>query len=110
MSSNALAPLAILSRQHRLRNCPWQMGEDRLQASDYGFEQADAAPQRPINIRFDRALVMQIDDSNRIVPLTEAIDTADALLHPHRVPRHIVVNQGAAELEVQTGVGLVWQT
>ena len=73
-----VGPLAILSRQHRLRNCPRQTSEDRLQAADYGLEQADAAPQRPINVSFDCALVMQVDDSNLIVPLTEAVDTADA--------------------------------
>ena len=35
-----------------------------------GLEQADAAPQRPINVGFDGVFVMQIDDSNDFVLLT----------------------------------------
>ena len=34
--------------------------------------------------------------------LPEAVDAPDPLLDPHRVPRHVVVDQGAAELEVQS--------
>ena len=40
--------------------------------------------------------------------LADPIDAADALLDPHGVPRHVVVDQRAAELEVQPfgrGVG-----
>ena len=33
--------------------------------------------------------------------LAETIDAPDALLYPHGVPRHVVVDQGAAELEIQ---------
>ena len=31
----------------------------------------------------------------------DAVDAADALFHPHGVPRHVVVDQGATELEIQ---------
>ena len=61
-------PLPVLSGQYRLRDRSRQLGEDRLQAPDYGFEQADAAPECPINVGFDRALIMQIDSPNCFVP------------------------------------------
>ena len=44
---------------------------------------------------------MQVDDPNGQVLLAEPIDPPDALLHSHGVPRHVVIDQGAAELEVQ---------
>ena len=42
------------------------------------------------------------------MPLAEPVDAPDPLLHPHRVPGHVVVDEGAAELEVEAlggGVG-----
>jgi len=35
------------------------------------------------------------------MPLTKTVDTADPPLNPHWVPRHIVVHQRPAELEVE---------
>jgi len=51
---------------------------------------------------------MQVDDLHLLVGLADTVDTANALLHPHRVPGHVVVDQGSAELEVQAlscGIG-----
>src|SRR5690606_13710793 len=67
--------------------------------------EADPAPQRGVHIRLDGAAVMQIHDPDRGVLLSQAVDAADALLDPHRVPRHVVVHHGAAELEVQALCG-----
>ena len=44
---------------------------------------------------------MQVDNPDAWVALSKAVNAPDALLHSHRVPRHVVVDQGAAELEVQ---------
>jgi hypothetical protein len=33
--------------------------------------------------------------------LTETVNTADPLLNPHWIPRHVVINERSAELEVQ---------
>jgi hypothetical protein len=51
---------------------------------------------------------VQIDDLDGLMPLPEPTDTADPLFDPHRVPRHVVVDDRAADLEVQTlrrGIG-----
>jgi hypothetical protein len=68
----------------------------------------DAAAQRHVNIRLHRAFVVQIDDANLRVLLAKTVNTADALLDAHGVPRHVVIDERAAKLEVQTfggGVG-----
>jgi len=42
------------------------------------------------------------------MPLADAINPTNALLHPHGIPGHVAVDQGAAELEVETfggGIG-----
>ena len=54
-----------------------------------------------IYIRLYRVLVVQVDDADFRIYLPQAVDAADALLDAHRIPGHIVVDQGAAELEVQ---------
>ena len=61
-----------------------------------------------IDVGFDRVLIVQVNDSDVRKPLAEAIDSSDPLFDAHRVPRHIVIHQRAAELEVQAfrgGVG-----
>ena len=93
------------ARQHGIGYGARQSRQNRLQAADHGLEQADAVSERPVNVGFDRALVVQIDDPNAPMLLAETIDTADVLFHPHGVPRHVVVDQGAAELEVQALCG-----
>ena len=55
----------------------------------------------------DRALVVQVDDADGCVCLTDVVDAADTLLDPHRVPQHIVVDHRAAELEVQAFGGSI---
>ena len=85
-----------------------QLGQDRLQAADHGLEQADAASEGAVYVGLDRAVVVQVDDADCGVGLTDTVDAADPLLDPHRVPRHVVVDHRAAELEVQSlggGVG-----
>jgi hypothetical protein len=46
--------------------------------------------------------MVEADDLHLVVCLTDAVDTTNALLHPYRVLRHVVVDQGTEELEVQT--------
>ena len=51
---------------------------------------------------------MQVHDADGGVALADQIDATDALLDAHRAPRHVVVDERAAELEVQPlgcGVG-----
>jgi hypothetical protein len=48
---------------------------------------------RHVNVRFYRAFVVQIDDPNFCVLLPETVNTSDALLDPHGIPRQDI-NQG----------------
>ena len=85
-----------------------QFGQDRLQAADHGLEQADAGSESTVYVGLDGAVVVQVDDTDGGVGLADTVDATDALLDPHRVPRHVVVDHRAAELEVQSlggGVG-----
>ena len=50
-------------------------------------------------MRFDAAGQAEIEDVD-IARLTDAVDAADALFDRHRIPGQIVVDDGAAELEV----------
>ena len=79
-----------------------RLAEDRLELADRALEDADPVVERQ-------------EDSVSIVPsilklkmwmtaclLPEPVEAADPLLDAHRVPRQVVVDQGVAELEVQT--------
>ena len=46
-------------------------------------------------------LVQQVHDANARESLPEPVDAANALLDAHGVPRHVVIDDGAAELEVE---------
>jgi hypothetical protein len=62
----------------------------------------------PDNIDLNRVGVMQVDYPNRGIALTESVDAPDALFDAHGIPRHIVVDERSAKLEVQAlgcGVG-----
>src|ERR1039458_10796793 len=85
-----------------------QLCQDRLQAANYALEQVDATAEGEVHVRLDRAFVVEIDDADLGVLLAKAVDTPDALLDAHGIPGHVVVDQGAAELEVEAlggGVG-----
>src|SRR5260370_42575589 len=44
--------------------------------------------------------VQQVYYADRVCDLTKAVDSAYPLLHAHWIPRQIVIDHGAAELEV----------
>ena len=55
----------------------------------------------------DRVLQHEVDGAHD-VRLADTVDAADALFDPHRVPRHVEVDDDVAELQVQAlaaGVG-----
>ncbi len=85
-----------------------ESGENGLRPSNHALEQIDAATQRHVNVRFDRAFVVEVDDANLGVLLAETVNAADALLHAHGIPRHVVIDERAAELEIKAlggGIG-----
>jgi hypothetical protein len=55
----------------------------------------------------DRIFQHEVDSTHHM-SLSDSVDTADTLLHPQRIPRHIEVDDHMAELQVQAlsaGVG-----
>ena len=76
-------------RQHGPSDGLGQLGQNRLQAPDYGLEQADAVSEGAVYVGFHGALVVEVDDTDGGVGLTDPIDATDALLDPHGVPRHV---------------------
>ena len=104
----ASCPVIFAAGKHRVRDGPRHLGQNRLQAAHHRLEEADAASERAVHVRLDRSLVMQVDDANDRMLLAEPVDASDALLDPHRIPRHVVVDEGSAELEIEAlrgGVG-----
>ena len=61
-----------------------------------------------VDIGLHGAFQVKVNDPHFGILLTDAVDAANTLLHPHGVPGHVVVNQGTAELEVESfggGIG-----
>ena len=80
--SGASPTISVCSREHGLRNRLGYLRQNRLQAADHGFKQADAVPERSVHVRFDRALVVQVDNPHDPMLLAEAINPADTLFYP----------------------------
>ena len=106
--SDALSVGGFPAGEHGVGDQLRHLRENRLQASDDLLEQPDAAAQRPVDRGLDRAFVVEVHDTDSRMALADPVDAADPLLDPHRVPGHVVVDQRAAELEIQPlggGVG-----
>jgi hypothetical protein len=74
-----------------------QARQGRLEPAHHLPEQADALAQGTVDVGLDRVRVVQVDDPDHRMPLPEPVDAPDALLDPHRVPGHVVVDERAAE-------------
>ena len=51
---------------------------------------------------------MQIDDADFFVFLAETVNTSDALFDTHGIPRHVVIDERTAKLEIESlsgGIG-----
>src|SRR5690606_20448283 len=93
-------PFGRARLQHDFADPRWEPGKDRLQLTYDRLEQGDPFAQRKINVRFDRAPVVEIDHADDAMLLTDPINAPDPLLHPHGVPGQIVVHESTTELEV----------
>ena len=80
---------------------PREPREDGLQRSHDHLEEVDSASERAVHVRLHRILVVQVADAHDGMALPEAVDSPDPLLHAHGVPRHVVVHERSAELEVE---------
>ncbi len=88
------------AREEDLLQVVLDVAEDRVEAADRFLEDPDAVAERR-QARAPRSCPRdsEIEDRHRVL-LTDAVDSTDALLDPHRVPRQVVVDQDVAELEV----------
>ena len=78
-----------------------------MQATNVFREQAVPFPKRHVDIRLHAVPVVEVHDPDGLELLPKAVNAANPLLHPHRVPRHVVVHERAAELEVEALGGCV---
>ena len=62
----------------------------------------DAIKQSGEDAFVDGAFVDEVHDEDRLFLLADPIDSTDALLDLHRVPRKVVVDDCRAEFEVET--------
>ena len=79
--------------------------EDRLQLADGVLEDPDPIHDPLDDVGLDRAGRVEVEDRQLLLGLADPVDAADALLDLHRVPRQVVVDDGRAELEVETLAG-----
>ena len=73
-----------------------------MQTSNELFKKVNACAQHAVDVRFNGVLVVQVDDLDLGVLLPEPVNAAYPLLYSHRIPWHVIVDDGPAELEVKT--------
>ena len=88
--------------QYRGRDSTRQRRENWLSLPDVLTEEADPLAEGVVNVGLHGVFVEEVDDFDGLVLLPHAVDSPDALLHTHRVPGHVVIDERAAELEIQT--------
>ena len=76
-----------------------QAAEDGADLADDQLEHRDLLFEQRQHLLLQRAARDQIEHEHLAV-LADAVDAADALLDRHRVPGHVEVDQGVAELDV----------
>src|SRR5208337_4315587 len=92
----------LVARHDRRLDGTGDSAENGLKLADDVLERPDPVIEPLVDRRFDGLVVEVVADPDTGVHLADAVDTTDALLNAHRVPRHVVVDQHAARLEVQT--------
>jgi hypothetical protein len=74
--------------------------ENGLQLTHDLLEPAYPVAEPLIDDRLDSVGVEVVANPNLLEPLADAVDAADPLLHSHRIPRHVIVDENTAGLEV----------
>ena len=75
--------------------------EDLFASTESLLKHADAFEATLINVRVNSARRDQVDDGDALTLLAVAVNATNPLLHPHRVPRQVVVHNAIAELVIQ---------
>ena len=75
--------------------------QDLLVAAHGVLKDADPPQTTLVDIAIDGIGRHEVDNGHRLALLAVAVDTTDALLDAHGVPRQVIVDQEVAELEVQ---------
>src|SRR5439155_1945925 len=76
-----------------------QISEDLADLAHDQLEHVDLAVEHLEDMVLDGPGSGEVEDPHRL-RLADAVDTADALLDPHRIPGQVVVDDRVAELEV----------
>src|SRR5690606_1194839 len=77
------------------------LAQDYVQLAHDQPEELDLLVENVQDVLLDGAGRREVDDV-RLAGLADAVDTANALLDHHRVPRQLVVHESVAELQVET--------
>src|SRR3546814_12943806 len=79
-----------------------------FRSTQYGLEISERRPddaqplvQPVIDLLFDGVLRDQIDDVDRLRLLSDAIDTTNPLLHLHRIPGQVPLEENTTKLDVE---------
>ena len=73
--------------------------QDRTDLADHQLEHGDLLLEQMQHLLLQRAAGHQIEHED-LALLADAVDTADALLDRHRIPRHVEIDERVAELDV----------
>src|SRR5690606_30301727 len=78
-----------------------QIAEDLLASTQCLPEYTDSQKTPFVDLGIDRAGRDEVKDRYGFASLTIAIDTTYALLHAHRIPRQVVIDDAIAELVIE---------
>ena len=102
-----LDPLGLLFvgqpvREQRPRQHPDLLGNDVLAVAEISPEDIEFLEQDLVDPEVDGVLVEQRPDHDLVGGLADAVEAADPLFDPHRVPGQVVVDEEPAELEIDS--------
>src|SRR6516165_9875716 len=78
-----------------------EAAQDRPHLADHEFEHRELLIEQMQDLLLQGATGHEVEHEH-LALLADAIDASDALLDRHRIPRHVEIDQGVAELDVAT--------
>ncbi len=78
-----------------------QIAEDLFTPPERLTEDSDSKQASFVDFSVNRSRCDEVENCNGFAELTVAINTAYPLLHTHRIPRQVVVNDGIAKLVIE---------
>src|SRR5438874_2480263 len=74
--------------------------KDALQVSNCILKDSDLCIEVLVNAPVNCAMHMKVNDDDCIRLLSDAVNSPNPLFNPHGIPRKVIVNHDAAELEI----------